>query len=60
MNQCSEYTTQDLGHLGLVAGMFQELNIGETIAHLLPPTQKHISHGNAVFAMVLNGLGFVC
>ncbi len=38
MNQCSEYTTQDSGHLGLVAGMFQELNIGETIDHLLPPT----------------------
>jgi len=59
MGQISEYTTQDLGHLGLVAGMCKELKIAETIDRLLPPTEKHISHGKAVFAMVLNGLGFV-
>ncbi len=59
MGQVSEYTTQDLGHLGLVAGMYQELNIAKTIDHLLPPTEKQVSHGNAVCAMVLNGLGFI-
>ncbi len=59
MNHVSEYTTQDLGHSGLVAGMCHELKIAETIDRLLPPTQKQISHGNAVCAMVLNGLGFV-
>lgn len=59
MSRLSEYKTQDLGHPGLVAGMCRELKIAETIDRLLPPTQKQISHGNAVCAMVLNGLGFV-
>lgn len=53
------YTTQDLGHLGLVAGMCHELKIAEIIDQLLPPTEKQISHGTAVCAMILNGLGFV-
>lgn len=59
MSRLSEYKTQDLGHPGLVAGMCRELKIAETIDRLLPPTQKQISHGNAVCAMVLNGPGFV-
>ncbi len=53
------YTTQDLGHLGLVAGMCHELKIAEAIDQLLPPSEKQISHGMAVCAMILNGLGFV-
>lgn len=59
MSQISTYTTQDLGHLGLIAGMCKELNIAETIDQLLPPTDKQVSHGTAVCAMILNGLGFV-
>lgn len=59
MSQQTPYTTQDLGHLGLVAGMCHELNIAEGIDQLLPPTGKQISHGTAVCAMILNGLGFV-
>lgn len=59
MRQISTYSTQDLGHLGLVAGMCKELKIAETIDQLLPPTEKQVSHGTAVCAMVLNGLGFV-
>jgi transposase len=59
MSQMTSYTTQDLGHLGLVAGMCKELNIAESIDQLLPPTEKQISHGTAVCAMILNGLGFV-
>lgn len=59
MSQVATYTTQDLGHLGLVAGMCKELKIAETINQFLPPTQKQVSHGTAVCAMILNGLGFV-
>jgi transposase len=59
MGPTSTYKTQDLGHLGLVAGMCNELRIAESIDQLLPPTEKQISHGTAVCAMVLNGLGFV-
>jgi transposase len=59
MSQISTYRTQDLGHLGLVAGMCEELKIAETIDQLLPPTEKEVSHGTAVCAMILNGLGVV-
>ena len=59
MGPTSTYTTQDLGHLGLVAGMCHELEIAKSIDRLLPPTEKQISHGTAVCAMVLNGLGVV-
>ena len=54
-------TTQILDHLGLVAGMFDELGIAEVIDQMIPQDQekRHISVGQAVKAMVLNGLGFV-
>lgn len=49
-----------LDHLGLVAGMFDELGLTTTIDSLIiqDQTQRHISVGIAVKAMVLNGLGF--
>ena len=39
--------------------MSKELKIAETIDQLLPSSDRHISHGTAVCAMILNGLGFV-
>jgi transposase len=39
--------------------MCHELQLAESIDRLLSPTEKQISHGTAVCAMVLNGLGFV-
>jgi transposase len=53
------HTTQDLGHLGLVAGMCKELKIAETIDQALPSGEKQVSHGTAVCAFILNGLGFI-
>ena len=48
-----------LGHLGLVAGMCKELKIAETINNYIPQdSQKSLSHGDGVVAMILNGLGF--
>lgn len=52
------YQSQTLDHLGLVAAMYDELGIGEVLDRLLPP-KRHVSVGQAVKAMVLNGLGFV-
>jgi transposase len=53
--------SESLDHLGLVAGMFDELGIGEVIdrATQQDPEQRIVTLGNAVKAMVLNGLGFV-
>jgi transposase len=54
------YTSKLLNHLELVAGMYDELGIGETIDRLVrqDKTCKHVSIGQAIKAMVLNGLGF--
>jgi hypothetical protein len=51
-----------LDHLGLVAGMFDELGLGEGIAQAIAQdlTQRTLSLGQAVKAMVLNGLGLAC
>ena len=55
------YRTQVLDHLGLVAGMFEELDITEVIdqATQQNPEMRLVTVGHAVKAMVLNGLGFV-
>jgi transposase len=55
------YRSQILDHLGLVAGMFDELGIGEVIdrATRHQPETRIVTPGDAVKAMVLNGLGFV-
>jgi transposase len=54
------YKSETLEHLGLVAGMFDELGIGELVDELVPQDleQRRISVGQALKAMVLNGLGF--
>ncbi|MDQ3460226.1 MAG: IS1634 family transposase [Deinococcota bacterium] len=54
------YKSETLEHLGLVAGMFDELGIGELVDELVPQDleQRTVSVGQALKAMVLNGLGF--
>jgi transposase len=56
-----QYRTQVLDHLGLVAGMFEELGITEVIerATKQDPDMRMVTAGHAVKAMVLNGLGFI-
>ncbi len=55
------YESRNLGHLGLVAGIFDELGIGEAIDRLIPQDREKrvVSVGQAVKALVLDGLGFV-
>jgi transposase len=55
------YRTQVLDHLGLVAGMFEELGITEVIdqATQQNPEMRIVTAGHAVKAMVRNGLGFL-
>lgn len=55
------YESKILDHLGLVAGMYDELEIGKEIdSHIAQDTeQRKVSVGEAVKAMVLNGLGFI-
>ena len=55
------YRSQILDHLGLVAAMFDALGMGEVIdrATRHQPETRSVTTGDAVKAMVLNGLGFV-
>jgi len=49
-----------IGHLGIVAGAFDTLGIAGVIDRAIPKTRHHhLTHGDIVKAMVLNGLGFV-
>jgi transposase len=61
MDRQPVYRSQVLDHLGLVAGMFEELGIGEVVdqATQQNPEMRIVTAGQAVKAMVLNGLGFV-
>lgn len=60
MNDTQTHKSETLEHLGLVAGMFDELGIGGLVDELLPQdlSQRKVSVGQALKAMVLNGLGF--
>ena len=55
-----QYNSKLLNHLGLVAGMYDELGIGNLIDQILPQNEERrvVSVGQAIKAMVLNGLGF--
>lgn len=51
---------QNIDHLGIVAGIVDEIGLVEEIDHRLGThSQEHISPGQALKAMILNGLGFV-
>ena len=54
------YSSRMLNHLGLVSAMVDELGIVEWIDRVLPKDQEKqvVSYGQAVKAMILNGLGF--
>ena len=55
------YQSKILDHLGLVAAMFDELELGTLIDQTVPQDfiRRGVTVGQAVKAMVLNGLGFV-
>lgn len=53
------FSTQNLDHLGIVAGVCQQIDLIEQIDQIMPDTGRKVSVGQAVQAMVLNGLGFV-
>jgi len=56
----THYRSQVIKHLGLVAGMVDELGLVERIDQLLPKDEERrtLSHGQVVKAMIINGLGF--
>ncbi len=56
----SEIRVQTLNHLGIIAGLIDEIGLVEQIDQLIGRHPKEIvSAGQVVKAMILNGLGFV-
>jgi transposase len=56
----SQIKVQDLDHLGIVAGIVDEMGLVEEINQQLGThPQEIISAGQIVKAMIINGLGFV-
>lgn len=54
------YETKTIEHLGLVSGMVDELGVAELIDEVIEQDfeQRQVTVGQAVKAMILNGLGF--
>ena len=56
-----EIVTKNIDHLGLVAGMFDEIGIGDLVDRACgeQAKNKNLTFGQCLKCMVLNGLGFV-
>ncbi len=55
----TRYQTERLDHLGIVAGICDEIGLVEQIDRLIPAPRRLVSVGQAVKAMIINALGFV-
>jgi transposase len=55
----ASYQIKNLDHHGLVAAMCHELRIAQRVDAVIPKQGEHqVSHGQALVAMIINGLGF--
>jgi hypothetical protein len=52
------YLNERLDHLGIVAGVCQEIGLAAWLDAQEPENRQQVSVGRATVAMVLNGLGF--
>jgi len=53
------YKTQRIDHLGIVAGVCQEISLIEQIDKQVKASERKVSCGKGTQAMILNALGFV-
>src|SRR5260221_4173118 len=53
-----EYVNERLDHLGIVAGVCQEIGLAAWLDAQGPGNRQQVSVGTATVAMILNGLGF--
>jgi transposase len=60
MTEIPKAVAKRIDHLGLVAGICKSIGLVEQIDNLLPKTRGDVklSSGEAILAMILNGLGF--
>src|SRR5215467_8180743 len=58
MQPPENYVNERLDHLGVVAGVCEEIGLAAYLDRLAGETNHHVSMGTATVAMILNGLGF--
>ena len=58
MEVSEEYINERLDHLGIVAGVCQEIGLAGWLDAQEPGNRQQVSVGTATVAMILNGLGF--
>jgi transposase len=58
MQPLESYINERLDHLGVVAGVCQEIGLAAYLDRLAGETKHHVSMRAATVAMILNGLGF--
>jgi transposase len=58
MQGAESYVNERLDHLGIVAGVCQEIGLASWLDAQDPTNRQQVSVGTATTAMILNGLGF--
>jgi transposase len=58
MQAAESYVNERLDHLGIVAGVCQEIGLAAWLDEQDPTNRQQVSVGTATTAMILNGLGF--
>lgn len=58
MTTADRYSNERLDHLGIVAGVCQEIGLAAWLDAQDPGNRQQVSVGTATVAMILNGLGF--
>src|SRR5579859_6504721 len=58
MTTAENYINERLDHLGIVAGVCQEIGLAAWLDAQDPGNRQQVSVGTATVAMILNGLGF--
>ena len=58
MAMTERYINERLDHLGMVAGICQEIGLAAWLDAQDPGNRQQVSVGTATVAMILNGLGF--
>src|SRR5436305_7784328 len=58
MTTTERYRNERLDHLGIVAGVCQEIGLAAWLDAQDPGNRQQVSVGTATVAMILNGLGF--
>jgi transposase len=59
MSAEAKYETQRIDHLGIVAGVCQEISLIEQIEGQVKASERKVSCGKGTQALILNALGFV-